>query len=370
MDDWSPRFRRAAALDADRFTVAVGELEYDDPFTAILSYDERARQLWARVDVAREIEALAYVELGEPRGPVPIALSNEGDVYALLEGRNDRSQIAGAGIYGEEADGRGAVYGLLASGGDQYVLGRSKQFYHRAGLGEWHTLSLGTGRPAGYEQEDFGHAALRRHGSLVISSHQRPRRGGDFTNDPRYRDDMPDEELDALILEYVSPPKDTAPITRLYHLVGETLSAIDVPSDIFIRDVYVDPTGHVWIVGVDGLIMRGTPETGFERLDFHGDTETLHSATWFRDELILAWGYGLYRFDGHRVVPLKPKLNDPSINQNTPTPMKLQTVGEGDGAVMFYFDYKHGVCRWDGESWDWIEIPPELLEREFSGLPQ
>lgn len=29
---------------------------------------------------------------------------------------------------------------------------------------------------------------------------------------------------------------------------------------------------------------------------------------------------------------------------------------------------KHGVCRWDGENWDWIDIPDALLEREFKGL--
>ncbi len=51
--------------------------------------------------------------------------------------------------------------------------------------------------------------------------------------------------------------------------------------------------------------------------------------------------------------PLRPRL-DAAINGGVPTPLKLQTVGD----VMFYFDYKHGVCRWDGETWDWIDFPP------------
>lgn len=33
--------------------------------------------------------------------------------------------------------------------------------------------------------------------------------------------------------------------------------------------------------------------------------------------------------------------------------------------VLFYFDYKQGVHRFDGASWEKIPIPPELLQREF-----
>jgi hypothetical protein len=79
--------------------------------------------------------------------------------------------------------------------------------------------------------------------------------------------------------------------------------------------------------------------------------------------MVMASDYALHTFDGHLLSPLKPTI-DVSINKGVPTPLKVQVV---DG-VMFYFDYKHGVCRWDGESWDWIDIPPELLKRDFTGL--
>lgn len=369
MGDWKPQLHAGHALSYEQFTIAIGELEYDDQFTAILSYDGRVPQPWKRVDVRREIQDLAYVDVTGEAEPIPIALGNEGDVYAILSDRVDWSKIPAAGVLSEDADGRGAVYGLLVYGATQYVLGRSKQLYAREGLGDWRTLSLDPDRPPGYEQEDYGSGALLPGNGLILRSNQRPgTREGSFMDDPRFRDDMTPDEIDALMLEYISPSESTEPITRLYHYRDETFTQLDIPEDVSIRDVYVDPMGRVWLVGVDGLIMRGRLEGGFERLDFHGDTEMLHSATWFQGELILAWGYGLYRFDGHRVISMKPKLNDPFRNQNTPTPMKLQTVGAGDEAVMFYFDYKHGVCRWDGETWDWIDIPPELLEREFSGL--
>ena len=36
--------------------------------------------------------------------------------------------------------------------------------------------------------------------------------------------------------------------------------------------------------------------------------------------------------------------------------------------VLFYFDYKLGVHRFDGNRWEEIPIPPELLARDFRGL--
>ena len=80
--------------------------------------------------------------------------------------------------------------------------------------------------------------------------------------------------------------------------------------------------------------------------------------------MVIASDYALHWFDGHLLSPLKPKI-DPFINRNVPTPLKVQAVDD----VLFYFDYKHGVHRYDGENWEEIVIPPELLEREFKGLP-
>jgi len=176
---------------------------------------------------------------------------------------------------------------------------------------------------------------------------------------------MSEQELIEFFSQNIKERRSAAqPITSLYLTDGNNFSQLEMMSSLRPRSIHQDPMGHIWVVGVDGLILRGRPDDGFERVDFHGDTETLIAATWFQDELIVASGYMLHRFDGHRLTPLKPKLNDPFRNRNTPTPLALQTVGD----VMFYFDYKHGVCRWDGETWDWIEFPPGLLDREFRGL--
>ncbi|MDD7974005.1 hypothetical protein, partial [Roseinatronobacter alkalisoli] len=348
----------------DRFSIAIGELEYDDQFMAILSYDGRFPQPWSRVDVDREIADIGYLRLTEYNDPVPVALSNEGDVYTLLGEQTDWSKIAGTGILSEDADGRGDVYELLIDGSLCYILGRSRQIYSRNDLNEWKMLSLEReGRP-GYEAEYFGAAELLADGRIIVAGTSRPAR--DASGLLPDRTGMNQQELMQFFQERMRQrARQAQPEYRLYLFHDGKFHQLEMPSDLAPRDIHVDPMGRIWIVGVDGLILRGRPEDGFGRLDFHGDTETLHSATWFQGELIVASGYMLHRFDGHRLTPLKPKLNDPFRNRNTPTPMKLQTVGD----VMFYFDYKHGVCRWDGESWDWIDIPPALLERDFKGLP-
>lgn len=366
---WKPSIHAADALDRDRFTIAIGELEYDDPFMAILSFDGRFPQPWQRTDVQREIADIKYAQFNYAE-PFPIALSNEADIYTLRPTGTDVTKIPSAGLLSEDADGRGNVYTLVVDGTVQHVLGRSRQLYRRDALAAWETLSVDPSRPAGYEQEDFGWCVALMDGSLVLESGQRPyTRPDPETLTTEFWENMSEEDFNKHMDREMAAVRSAAPhITRLYHYTEGNFIRLDVPEDIKIHDIYLDPDNKVWLTGLDGLIMRGTPETGFERLDFHGDTELIHSITRFKGEMICAWGYGLYRFDGHRVIPLKPKLNDPFRNQNTPTPMKLQTVGTGDDAVMFYFDYKHGVCRWDGETWDWIDIPPELLKREFKGL--
>jgi hypothetical protein len=365
---WTPRFLAAEALSSIQFTVAVGELEYDEPFTALITFDGRFPQPWSRVEVQREIVDLTYARPSDDSEAVPVALSNEGDVYVLTE-TVTRSKIPGAGINSPDATGRGATWAVVAQGHILYVAGSGGQVFRSAvsasvEAANWEDISPSVVHRPGYEPVAFSHAAALGPNQLILAGHI----AGALTQpgNPDYdlTDDMSVDDMLAMMTrerEDTSPGPDTG---TLYIFKDGQLSPFDIPENIHIRDIYVDPNGRVWIAGVDGLIMRGTPEIGFERLDYGGDTTTLISLTWFRDELIAASDYGLHRFNGHILSPLRP-LIDPKINNGVPTPLKVQSVGD----VMFYFDYKHGVSRWDGETWDRIDIPPALLEREFNGLP-
>ncbi|MCM2434014.1 hypothetical protein HGO39_14925 [Agrobacterium rosae] len=127
--------------------------------------------------------------------------------------------------------------------------------------------------------------------------------------------------------------------------------------------MFIENKDRVWAVGDNGVILMGNAEYGFEDVSFKGNSESLRSITKFRDKMVIASDYALHWFDGHMLSPLKPNL-DPAINNNVPNPVKVQAVDN----ILFYFDSKHGVQTFDGREWTEIQIPPELLEREFKGI--
>ncbi len=79
--------------------------------------------------------------------------------------------------------------------------------------------------------------------------------------------------------------------------------------------------------------------------------------------MVIASDYALHWFDGHMLSPLKPTI-DPTINKSIPTPLKVQAVDD----TLYYFDSKHGVYTFNGRDWTAIDVPRELLQREFRGL--
>jgi hypothetical protein len=158
---------------------------------------------------------------------------------------------------------------------------------------------------------------------------------------------------------------------RLYHWNGQEWRIVATPRSgkfytepAALADIFIETKDKVWAVGGNGVILVGNAESGFQDVFFKGNSETLISITKFKNRMIIASDYALHWFDGHLLSPLKPVF-DPTINQNTPTPIKVQAVDD----ILYYFDAKHGVHSFDGDRWTEIEIPPELLRREFKGQP-
>lgn len=362
-NEWAATLQAGVALDADNFTICLGELEYDDPFTAIISYDGQYPQPWSRTDVRREIVDVAYMDIGGSEGIVPIALSNEGDVYVVKEDRAERSKILGAGVLSDDAEGFGAVHTLIVDGVRQYVVGNSRQLYQRDGLGDWQRISADTSHAAGYEAEHFG-KAIAVHGGLLIEAFQRP--VSDTTPadlDPKRWENMTAEQFMAMMDEEEAERSTRSRQQRLYTYRDGSFTERQVPQEIVINGLHRDDDGSIWLLGVNGLMMKSRSDGSFETFGFHGDTETLFSAARRGSTLYMAADTGLRRFDGHRLDIVKPVLNSPSINQNVPVPLKIQAFGD----TLVYFDRRHGVARWNGERWAWVEMPPELLERDFEG---
>ena len=117
----------------------------------------------------------------------------------------------------------------------------------------------------------------------------------------------------------------------------------------------------MWITGFNGTILRGNASAGFQEVGFHGDTERILSFTRFGDRYACAADRSLHWFNGHNLSDLRPTTTVGVI-----TPLKVVAVDD----VLFFFDYRQGVHRFDGTNWTAIPIPPPLLERDFKGLPR
>lgn len=363
-NEWNATLQAAAARDANHFTICIGELEYDDPFTAIISYDGQFSQPWSRVDVHREIVDVSYMDIAGSEGISPVALSSEGDVYVVKDDWAEHSKIPGAGVLSEDAEGLGAVHALVVNGSRQYVVGDSRQLYQRDGLGDWERLSADASRSPGYQAEHFAHAALVD-GRLLIVGFQRSHSETTAEDlNPKRWENMTAEQFLAMMDEDQAERSAKPRIQSVYLHDKSEFSRLAVPEDCVISGIYSEPDGAIWLLGVSGLILKGNYRGEFEKVGFYGDTETLFSAARLNSTLYLASDDGLRRFDGHKLNVVKPRLNSQSINDNVPTPLKIQAFG----STLVYFDRKHGVARWDGARWEWFELPPELLERHFKGL--
>ena len=128
-----------------------------------------------------------------------------------------------------------------------------------------------------------------------------------------------------------------------------------------LHDIFIETPDKVWITGFNGTILCGNAAAGFQAVGFHGDTERILSFTRFGDRYACAADHSLHWFNGHNLSPLRPTSTTGVIS-----PLKVVALDD----VLFFFDYRQGVHRFDGTNWSAIPIPPVLLERDFKGVPR
>jgi hypothetical protein len=359
---WAPQIHAAFAARPDNFCIALSELEYDDPFSAILSYDGTFSQPWARVDVRREVTAITSLPATADGGVAYAALSNEGEVY-FSNKAFDREDIPGAGI--ARPGGRGQMYVLGTFQNALLAAGAGGLIYRRSDSG-WIQLNSGLAAPSGYESPGFAAMGVTANQELYICGsvfdNSEPY---DVTSDPTYSDDMSVEAMTELFMKNAdgSEQKSSAGFGAYFN--GKIWRNLELGEHPPINSLFVESSNNVVMVGSNGLILTGNADAGFQDVSFKGNSNlNLLSVTIFEGQILIASDHSLHSFDGHILSPIKPKFALSRL-ASVPTPFKIQAVDD----VLFYFDYKHGVHRLDGENWEEIEIPPELLEREFKGLP-
>ncbi|ANL69596.1 hypothetical protein AMC82_PD00637 (plasmid) [Rhizobium phaseoli] len=366
----------AIALAKDTFCVVFSGKDYEEMDSYILVYEGRMEQPWSRSDVPRKIDGLTG-KIGEDGRPIIYALSDEGDVYTLPMGQSSsHRKIEGAGVYSDDATDLGYVNSIVLIGDALFVTGYHSQLYRLTDSDTgWFNKEKLPQAPATYDYLVFGDLSGSTEGDLYMNVTYSPA----STN--RELTEEEEEEMGRLYL--AGRNEEAAAIRRasegpsrvlegrLYHWNGQEWRIIAKPRSgkyyaepATLSDIFIESVDKVWAVGGNGVILFGNAEHGFQDVSFKGNDENLRSITKFKDRMVIASDYALHWFDGHLLSPLKPVL-DPSINRNIPNPLKVQAVDD----VLYYFDTKHGVQTFDGERWTEIEIPHELLERDFKGLP-
>ncbi len=362
--NWNPTINAAYATGRGRFCIALCELEYDDPFTAIIEYDDAFPQPWSRTDVLREIYAIKPAPLADQPGARFAALSNEGDVYWIGD-QTVHETIQGAGIQSPDATGAGALANLGLIEGQLWAVGHGAQIYHRTADHQWVKMPFHSEPEPGFNVIRFGDIAGPSKNDFYIKGSLSPKlieldektlkslEGNKSWDDWNRAYELAEEN---------SPSKGLVTEGRAYHWNGTSWTEIPIPgsSPHTIKDIYVETPDKVWMVGSHGTILVGNGRDGFRSVGFAGDTETLMSITRFKDQYVVASDYALHLFDGHHLTPFKPRLR----GRARPTPLKVQSVDD----VLYYFDYKRGIHRYDGERWTEIVIPAELRARAFKGL--
>eukprot|EP00913_Durusdinium_trenchii_P010529 g9873.t1 len=300
------------------------------------------------------------------------------DVYALPMGdESSHLKIQGAGVYSDDAAGLGYVNAIAWVDDALFVTGYHSQLYRlTADHANWFNKDKLPVAPETYDYLVFGDIGGTSASDLYMTVTYSP------TSTSRELTDEEQERMGRLYLEgrneeayAIREAAEGASRViegRFYHWNGDEWRVVATPRSgryypepATLSDIFIETEDRIWTVGNNGVILLGNAKQGFQDVSFKGNDENLRSITKFKDRMVIASDYALHWFDGHILSPLKPVL-DPSINKNVPTPLKVQGVGD----VLYYFDYKHGVFTFDGHQWTEIVIPPQLLEREFKGLPQ
>ncbi len=355
----------AAVSSRDKFCIAVVEPERDDPYTFLLTYDSASSQPWERVDARRIVNSVARTD-ADAEGFEFAAISNEGDVYLLRPGAPKTERIAGAGVDSPDSTGLGYTRGIASIDGRLYVTGSTSQVYRRDGPDQWNRLNAaGLGPEPGFSKVKLRSiAGLSTDTIYVAGSTEVARR-----------------QLSAADIAEMTEAGKRGDVARMMAIMNATLDAgvdptdqgcayfggeggwtkINLNSRRVLNDLLVETSDSVWIVGYGGTILRGSAAGGFEAVGFNGDTDTILSFTKFRGRYVAASDHHLHWFNGHSLQPFLP-----APISRVMSCLKVEAVDD----VLFYFDYTEGVHRFDGEQWEELAVPPELLERSFKGLPK
>ncbi|MCO8144950.1 hypothetical protein NHN26_06895 [Rhodovulum tesquicola] len=259
-----PRGLRIVAGDAGlpgTVCIALSRPDADEPYSMILIREEGLAQPWGRIDVDRAIVWITSGRYASGAAPVYVALSDEGDVYFLDEEETRDEKIPGAGIFSDDAAGRGAVQRIYAHGDQFTVIGQNGQIYRRLGPGDWRALSE-SGPPPDAEGDILNATCWLglSDGTSLVGGFVYPW-GGDTTAAEAA---LEDGDIDSFVDLMFEDERDQFGV--LFRVAGAQWTRIDLPTDAVIADLH-DPGQGAGVLVAAGigtaLVLREGDEVDF-----------------------------------------------------------------------------------------------------------
>lgn len=344
----------AHALADNKFAIAVGALEDDDPLSALLIYDETFEGLWGFVEIPRILMSVTSVPSETRDGkPTYVAMSDEGDAY-FIEGDVAVEKMPGSGVRSDDAEGLGPMNTIIAVDDRLYASGLGSQVYHRPRGGPWHRIAE---RMRDGLENCYLNAVSVRSGAMAVCGHTRV----------AHRDPTPEErrEMDAaraagemeryhrLFRKYCPV---IAPAAGCFYIRQDVLwERIELPTNAHMNDLCVALKGGFLCVGDSGIMVQCDDPQEPQDVSHPDIKDRLLAVRQSGDSYFVVGKAGIYRFSSQFELIEQIDLPD-----GMGTPNCLEVVGD----TIWYFDFRGVARRRDGD-WQIIDIPPDLWALQF-----
>ncbi|MET3601879.1 hypothetical protein [Martelella mangrovi] len=371
--EWRPSLYDAAMADAQHFSLLVGGPRWDDPYTIVLIRDLE-NETFSRHDVRRylvDIRVMPVDRTNEKDQPSYVALSQSGDIYIF--GPKATEHLIVPGSLAESDDMPDIRFRSIRPYDKRFLVAGSDGFLKLGGGDSWEDVAPPLDIEYPYRVARWSILGINANGDIyVVGSQEADARHFILGPDhPLYDESMSERDRETLEddlynKKFTYPALKTLFIGRPGAWKRQELPeriAKSMPPDAFVSSMISDEKGDDYLIGSDGLILKGDPSDGFVEIGFSGDRDkNFYEVTLWENDLILSGSTQIYRFDGHSTSLLKVKVKQEPYMVET---SKLD-VQEN---MLYLFDYSLRYFAFDGEEWQQYDLPQELTERPFKGNP-
>ncbi|WP_234902633.1 hypothetical protein [Agrobacterium larrymoorei] len=294
---WEPKLYQATMAQTNRhFAALVGGPCWDDPYTIILMRDT-VEHTFSRSDVRRELRDIRVVPSSkDDERPSYVTISLQGDIYLVGPAGSQHFIIPGTQTESDIAPD--VDFRSILPYYDRWLVAGSGNFLKLGKDASWEDVSPSVKTEYPYSETEWAILGENVKGEIFIVAIQRPnqRYFNLYPGHPLYRSDMPEDERFEL-KKKLRAEKGTHPVlTALYTGAPGNWKRQELPERIaktsppyaWLAGVNSDNRGYDYLVGSDGLVMIGTPDSGFSEISSLPDREKHYSdATYLNGELVL-----------------------------------------------------------------------------------